>query len=102
MKFFKHYIDQNFHLSNAISEYQKEDPKFNLKKFRDLMKKDKQFRDRFDEVKQLEQDIIKESLRKLSVGIPITDNAGQIIGWQEKPDLKAIEEYIYKLENFKP
>jgi|SRR5690606_12812698 len=98
IQFFEYYIKNDFHLSNAIEEFKEIEPKFSLKKFNELLKKDKDFKERFEECKQIERDQVKEALKKLAVGIPIFDHKEKIIGWQEKPDIKAIEEIYFNLK----
>ncbi|WKW47282.1 hypothetical protein P3875_04240 [Myroides sp. JBRI-B21084] len=98
INFFKHYIDQNYHLSNAIKSFQTEQKDFTLKKFNELLKKNPKFKETFEECKQMERDEVKDALKKLACGIPIKDTKNEIIGWQEKPDIKAIEEIHFSLK----
>jgi hypothetical protein len=98
MEIFKYYISENFNLSKAIEKYQSEvDAKFSLKIFNELLKK-KEYAEKWLECKQLEIDEIKAAQRLLCLGIPIKNDQGEILGWQEKPDLKAIEDYSYQLK----
>jgi phosphoribosylformimino-5-aminoimidazole carboxamide ribonucleotide (ProFAR) isomerase len=41
---------------------------------------------------------VKDALKKLACGIPIKDAKNEIIGWQEKPDIKAIEEINFYIK----
>lgn len=98
INFFEYYIQSDFQLSKAIESYQVENPDFTLKKFNELLKKDSNFKERLEECKQMERDQVKDALKKLACGIPIKDAKNEIIGWQEKPDIKAIEELQFLIK----
>lgn len=98
IEFFDYYIAADFQLYKAIENYQEKKPDFTLKKFNETLKKDAKFKERFEECKQMERDQVKDALKKLACGIPIKDAKNEIIGWQEKPDIKAIEEINFYIK----
>lgn len=74
-----------FHISNTCKKIG-----IHRNTFSNWIKSDRDFKDRYEEIKQSKIDDSEERLYLLSQGIPKIDDSGKLIGWEVKPHFGAL------------
>lgn len=88
-------IKNDFQVKNAVSDYnEKNNTKLERGTVYDWLNNDEKFKKEVNDYKFELLDEAEKMHQLLRRGIPIKDETGQIIAWQEKPDRAAIEFFL--------
>jgi len=92
--FLRLYELNKFCIQSTFAAYERSNKTFNKYTFYQWKRSDEEFAFRLQLIEDYLLDIAEQQHKLLRDGIPINDEKGNLIGWQEKPDRAAIEYYI--------